>query len=245
MQENPEAAEGSKKKLIKPINSESKGTDSEPKRNTSQSPQPKESEKPQESVQKAAQPKSDEPQTLAEEKPVVNRTAETTVSVPDNISKIKSTPSFAGMGVSISSLRGKKEKTATTGINEEDKNTNGNNHFTEKELINAWNEFADNINEEKLLKNTMNLYQPKMISDVIFEVEVNTELNREYLNNNSRSILTFLREKVKNDDLTMTIKIAVGNAITKPLTSHEIFDEMTERNISIQKLSDEFGLELI
>jgi DNA polymerase-3 subunit gamma/tau len=42
----------------------------------------------------------------------------------------------------------------------------------------------------------------------------------------------------------MTIKIAEGNAIKKPLTSREIFDEMSDSNQSLQRLSDELGLEL-
>ena len=58
------------------------------------------------------------------------------------------------------------------------------------------------------------------------------------------SILSYLREKLQNDDVAMTIKIAEGNAIKKPLTSREIFDEMAKQNPSLQKLSDEFGLEL-
>ena len=111
-------------------------------------------------------------------------------------------------------------------------------------MIAAWNEYADNLLKEPLLKNTITLYQPKLISDVIFEVEVNTEINKEYLTSNSLSILTFLRSSVKNDDLTMTIKIAEGNAIKKPLTSREIFDEMSDNNQSLQRLSDELGLEL-
>jgi len=147
-----------------------------------------------------------------------------------------------GMGISLSSLRNKKEEKADE--DESETTINGNNAFTEKQLIAAWDEYAENLKGEPLLKNTMNLYKPKLISEVIFEVEVNTEINKEYLTSNSMSLLTFLRGKVKNDDLTMTIKIAKGNAITKPLTSREIFDEMAEKNPALQRLSDEFGLEL-
>ena len=156
--------------------------------------------------------------------------------------EINNSSSFAGMGVSISSLRDKKEDKGNDIV--EEKASNGINKFTEQELIDAWNEYADNIKEEILLKNTMTLYPPKMIGDVVFEVEVNTELNKEYITNNSQSIISFLQKKVKNDDLTMTIKIAVGNAIKKPLTSREIFDEMVDNNPAVQKLSDSFGLEL-
>ncbi len=61
----------------------------------------------------------------------------------------------------------------------------------------------------------MSLYLPKMLSDTVFEVEVNTELNKQYLNDNSYSILSFLREKLQNGEISMTIKIAEGNAIKK------------------------------
>ncbi len=178
----------------------------------------------------------------AETAPIQKKTEQT----PDETSKpttpVKKKSALKGMGISILSLRDQKEeepeeeKKASTG--------NGNNPFTEKELKEAWDEYAANLKGEPLLKNTMSLYHPRLISDVIFEVEVNTEINKEYLTNSSLSILSFLRSKVKNDDLTMTIKIAEGNAIKKPLTSLEIFDEMAKKNPSLLKLSDEFGLEL-
>ncbi|MCK9500363.1 MAG: DNA polymerase III subunit gamma/tau [Lascolabacillus sp.] len=178
----------------------------------------------------------------AETAPIQKKTEQT----PDETSKpttpVKKKSALKGMGISILSLRDQKEeepeeeKKASTG--------NGNNPFTEKELKEAWDEYAANLKGEPLLKNTMSLYHPRLISDVIFEVEVNTEINKEYLTNSSLSILSFLRSKVKNDDLTMTVKIAEGNAIKKPLTSREIFDEMAKKNPSLLKLSDEFGLEL-
>lgn len=168
------------------------------------------------------------------------RQAETVTNEQVSADKQK-TSSLKGLGVSITSLTQKKEDKM-----DEIEGTakNGNNLFTEKELIEAWDRYAEDLQEEPLLKNTMNLYQPRLISDVIFEVEVNTEINREYLTTNSKSILTFLRNRVKNDDLTMTIKIAEVNAIKKPLTSREIFDKMVDKNPSLQRLSDELGLEL-
>jgi DNA polymerase-3 subunit gamma/tau len=218
LQENPTSA-AEKKSSLKPIEktaSESKTSQTEVKRSD-------------------ATPK-------VETAPIQKKTEQT----PDETSKpttpVKKKSALKGMGISILSLRDQKEeepeeeKKASTG--------NGNNPFTEKELKEAWDEYAANLKGEPLLKNTMSLYHPRLISDVIFEVEVNTEINKEYLTNSSLSILSFLRSKVKNDDLTMTVKIAEGNAIKKPLTSREIFDEMAKKNPSLLKLSDEFGLEL-
>ncbi|RNC66365.1 DNA polymerase III subunit gamma/tau [Proteiniphilum sp. X52] len=155
----------------------------------------------------------------------------------------KRTVSLAGMGVSLSSISNKKEEETSSSATDMQQH-NGNNLFTENELINAWKEYANNLDEEKLLKNTMTLYHPRMLSDTLFEVEVNTELNKQYLTDHSIALLSFLREKLNNGDITMTIRISEVNAIKKPLTSREIFDEMVQQNPSLQKLSDEFGLEL-
>lgn len=154
----------------------------------------------------------------------------------------KRSASVSGMGISLSSLTSPKESEPETV--QQEKQISGSRLFNEEELVTAWNEYARNLTEEKLLKNTMSLYLPRMIGEGMFEVEVNTDLNRQYLTDNSPSILSFLREKLDNGEITMTIRIAEDNAIKKALTSREIFDEMTQQNPALQKLSDEFGLEL-
>ena len=83
------------------------------------------------------------------------------------------------MGISLTSLAKKDEELVKTP--EQEIAANGNNKFTQDDLINAWNEYADNLNIEKLLKNTMSLYKPTLVSEVLFEVKVNSELNKEYL----------------------------------------------------------------
>ncbi|MCE5179919.1 MAG: DNA polymerase III subunit gamma/tau [Porphyromonadaceae bacterium] len=157
------------------------------------------------------------------------------------VTKRRSVP-MAGMGVSLASINNTQKK--ETNNSGEQVQQNGTNLFTEKELIAAWESYAAALKEEVLLKNTMSLYSPRMLNDVVFEVEVNTELNKQYLTDNSLSILSYLRETLQNGEITMSIRIAEGNAIKKPLTSREIFDEMVKQNQSLQKLSDEFGLEL-
>ncbi len=176
-----------------------------------------------------------------DESPKENKTGSVTTATTPNPEKLKISK-VSGIGISLTSLVKKDEEVTKT--TEEFISSNSNNKFTEEDILKAWNEYADNLEIEKLLKNTMSLYKPKLISDVMFEVEVNSELNKEYLTNNGEAILAFLRGKVKNDNLTMTIKISKENVIKKALTSREIFDELVQKNPSLQKLSDEFGLEL-
>ena len=153
------------------------------------------------------------------------------------------------MGVSIASLVSVNSEKEEAGTNRKDENgglstTNGNARFTEQQLVTAWKAYAEQLDKEKLLKNTMTLYLPTMKGDTLFEVAVNTELNKQYITDNSASILAFLREQLKNDDVSMTITIAEGEAIKRPTTPRDIFNGMAEQNPSLQKLSDEFGLEL-
>jgi DNA polymerase-3 subunit gamma/tau len=172
--------------------------------------------------------------------PEVKNMEQTAPSV--NSAQKKRKASVSGMGISLSSLSGNQVNEPEATVQE--KEITGSRRLSEEELIAAWNEYAATLTEEKLLKNTMTLYLPRLIGDELFEVEVNTELNRQYLTDNSLSIISYLREKLDNGGITMSIRIAEGNAIRKALTSREIFDEMTKQNPSLQKLSDEFGLEL-
>lgn len=152
---------------------------------------------------------------------------------------------IAGLGVSLSSLTEENpEKPVEKSISLQAEPRQSNRLFTEEELQKAWQEFAENLVEEKLLRNTMMLYKPKMLGNTVFEVEVNTEINKNYLDDYGNVILAYLRESLQNDDIVMTIKISEATVVKKPLTSREIFDELVQKNPSLQKLSDEFDLEL-
>lgn len=161
------------------------------------------------------------------------------------IEKKPTTKSLAGLGVSLSSLSEENQEKQIEKIKPQEAEAKQNNQlFTEDELQKTWELFAEGLNEEKLLKNTMILYKPKMLDNTVFEVEVNTEINKNYLDDHSSAILSYLRQSLQNDDITMTIKISESTTVKKPLTSREIFDELVQKNPSLQKLSDEFDLEL-
>ncbi len=237
--EKDATGKGEKKKSLKPIEVQERSSDI---RQTAASPGLPPQQAAETPLGNAAEnPMSEEtphPELKEPDPPLYPATPSPTGSR----SQKKRMGSVSGMGISISSFTANK---ASEPVPEDpEKEITGSQLFSEEELLAAWNAYAGNLTEEKLLKNTMTLYRPKMISDVVFEVEVNTELNRQYLTDNSLSILSFLREQLSNSEITMMIRIAEGNAIRKALTSREIFDEMTKQNPSLQKLSDEFGLEL-
>ncbi len=149
--------------------------------------------------------------------------------------------SIANHGVSITSMDEEKEENANNKI---ESNNRRKNKFSEEALIDVWKGYAQSLTEERLLQNTMSLYLPKMVNDTIFEVTVNTDINKEYLDNNMRSILDWLQDKLQNDFIEMTIKISETVVNKRAFTSHEIFEEMTQQNPLLKKFTDDLGLEI-
>jgi DNA polymerase-3 subunit gamma/tau len=200
---------------------------------------PKEEIKP---IQSAPPPVAQAaPQTSAPQATVVPKSpTQAAAPAPDPVIK-KSFPS-SGMGVSLASLQNNEKEITEEKAAEEKKNRASK--FSENELINAWKEYAEGLKEEKLVQNSMTFYLPKMLGETLFEVEVNTEINKQYLTDNSLSILTFLREKLQNDDITMTIKVSEKQMIMKSSSPREIFHDFVEINPSLQKLANELNLEL-
>lgn len=241
LNERGTVAKDEKKKSLKPIEAEHKGSSNQEATKATSKPVNKSTE----DITTAEKPPQEATEHTSQQSEVADSEGESYAPPPppgkSSAQKKKYTSAY-GMGISLSSLsENKVNEPESTGVVNE---VSGSRHFSEEELLAAWKEFAEQLTEEKLLKNTMSLYLPRLIGEELFEVEVNTELNSQYLNDYSQSILSFLREKLDNGEITMSIRIAEGNAIRKALTSREIFEEMTKQNSSLQKLSDEFGLEL-
>ncbi len=208
-----------------PVNEEKKAIEKTPEKIEEK----KEPEKKTEdnSIEK---PAVDTPKT-EEEKVVPQKTAETKTTSAKGL----------GLGVSLSSFS-KKEEIVENKVEEEVKQYN--NDFSQEELLKAWDEYIDGLEEEKLLKNAMSIYKPKKQSDNIIKIEVGNEINKNYFEENSLSIMTFLRKKLSNDYLTMDIEIVEAKLTQKAMTSRDMFEELAKQNPSLRKLTDEFGLEL-
>ncbi|HTN68220.1 MAG TPA: DNA polymerase III subunit gamma/tau [Dysgonamonadaceae bacterium] len=168
---------------------------------------------------------------------------EETKKKPSSATGRPRTFSIANHGVSISSMDDNDED------EDEDEAIRDSNkkrieEFTEEVLVKAWESYTETLEEEKLLKNTMSLYLPKKVNDTIFEVTVNTEINKQYLDNNIGAIMNWLKDELKNDFIEMNILISETIVNQRPFTSREIFDVMAEENPVLRKLSEKLGLEL-
>ena len=181
---------------------------------------------------------------VAKEEILAGEINDKAVPLGSSLSVKHQTSSLSNFGVSLSSMISRKEENVEHDNQTEENTAEKDSLFTEKELVKAWSDFADSLTEEVLLKKTMGLYSPKMLTDTEFLVEVNTQINKDYLNDNSYQIINWLRRKLHNRDIKMTIKVSEKNMIQKPLTTQEIFRDMLDQNPALKNLTEELGLEL-
>lgn len=228
-------------KLCQLIDNPIKNADSSKKKIKSITPQPATEKKSYSPPPQSHTAKSEvsEPK----EKPISETKEESEPAKKEAKKALPKQKSISDMGVSISQMGGTTPLVKPQA--EETKNEQpANTPFTESQLIIHWKSFADELKEEVLLKKTMLLNLPKMTSENGFRVDVSAATGKQFLEDNAHAILSYLRKVLKNDTMDMEIVISENSNTKKATTPREIFNEMVEKNPSLQKLSDEFGLEL-
>lgn len=150
-------------------------------------------------------------------------------------------PSIGGLGVSLSALNQKQDvkEAAVEEIKEElfEK-------FTEEKLIKAWTSYANQIQEEHHLRNSMINCKPALLSETRFEVVVNNPMQQQKLLEEKINILNRLKLELRNTSIDMEVRISENNEKKLAYTPMEKFNLMAEENEALLKLKDEFGLEL-
>ena len=150
-------------------------------------------------------------------------------------------PGIGGLGISLSALNQKQEEKVVVVENIKETLTQ---KFTAQQLIAAWNDYANQIQEEHHLKNSMLNCQPELLNESLFEVLVNNPMQEQKLLEEKINILNAIKRKLQNTSIDMQIRITIENEKKLAFTPAERFSLMAEENPALQKLKDEFGLEL-
>lgn len=150
-------------------------------------------------------------------------------------------PSLGGLGVSLSALNQKQEEKVTVVDNIKEVLSE---RFSPDQLIKAWNEYAEQIQEEHHLKNSMLNCQPELLSSTVFEVVVNNPMQEQKILEEKINILNAMKRRLQNTSIDMQVRITVENEKKLAFTPSERFNLMAQENEALQRLKDEFGLEL-
>ena len=146
---------------------------------------------------------------------------------------------------SITSVKKKKELLKIINDNKPEEAEKPNNSFTEKEFHLAWDQFTEKIDKEGKynLLSHLTMAKPFLNGTSINLVYPNTTIKTE-VERAEHEILYFIKDKLKNYDLTL--EIIVNETIEKKYayTPIEKYEKLIDKNPLLDTLRKELGLEL-
>lgn len=194
-----------------------------------------------------AQYQTSNPQAVSHQPNKQTSTVPKTVTAPNTVRQTTNTPTkpqatgVGGLGISLSALNQKKNQTEEEVVMKTEVMTET---FTADQLLAEWKSFADSLTEEHHLKNTMLHCLPALLDNTTFEIVVNNPVQEQRLLDHGVDILSNLKQKLRNTDIKMQIRISEDNEKKLAFTPAEKFNLMAEENEALRFLKDEFGLEL-
>lgn len=134
---------------------------------------------------------------------------------------------------------------ATTTVASQTPKEEENYPVTEDNIRFCWYEFINLLpQEETAIAQRMKVIQPKLQKDATFEVLVDNEQVKFYMEQIARRIETHMRKQLHNRNITMTVRVAEPSEVTRITSKPQQYQAMSKRNPALQKLKETFGLEL-
>ena len=118
--------------------------------------------------------------------------------------------------------------------------------INERDLKYYWREFAQQqlpVEEKANAARMMNM-APKLLNDTTFEVGVDNGMVEKYMTQLVPAIQNYLREKLHNRKITMTVRVYEAKEVVRAYSQVERFQLMSKKNPKLMKLKEIFGLEL-
>ncbi|RED49320.1 hypothetical protein DFQ02_10285 [Seonamhaeicola aphaedonensis] len=148
-------------------------------------------------------------------------------------------------GLSLSSLKTKKEhqiRQMNVIIDEEDL---PKDDFTERELIKVWDAYIENLQKsgKRNLASILSIDKPK-VAETIIHLEYPTETNKLEIERNQYDLLAFIRKSLNNFDINLAITVNEVMEKQYAYTPIEKFERLKEKNPNIELLKKTFNLDV-
>ncbi len=154
----------------------------------------------------------------------------------------------SSIGLSIKQLKNgdQERKTASTAqaMHSQQTATQEDQLFNENDLNYYWREYASQLPlEQRAVAMRMQNIKVVKLDDVACGIVVDNELTAKDFTTALPEIQSYLRNRLKNSKLTITVRISEANEIIRPFGKVEKFQMMAQKNHDLMTLKEEFGLE--
>ena len=151
-------------------------------------------------------------------------------------------------GLSLSSLKAKKviKNLALEKINQEESSKTYNSKFDQKSLEQSWKKFQTKISNSgrKNLESILSISTPKLKEKDKIEYTLTNNTSRLELNKNKNELIDFLKKDLKNDNISIEVKVNKLKEKKFIYTPTEKYDKLKKLNPNIETLRKEFKLNL-
>lgn len=117
--------------------------------------------------------------------------------------------------------------------------------FTDKDVINAWNAYAQAHPTEHVLINAMRSINPVRRDDQnIFDVVMVNQIQVDTINACMIEVLTHMRDSLQNDDFNISVSVSDGPPSPDTWNDHEVLKYMLENKPDLAKFISTLSLNL-
>ncbi len=191
------------------------------------------------------------PVEASENPPVENTEAKETLVANEVASQVSkkiniNTANKRVSGLSLSSLKAKKEHQQLKKETVVDTTKLPKDTFTETEMLKHWNDFVDKIDKkgQKILASNLSADIPKLKENSTLWIELpNTTMKKE-IEREQYDLMTYLKEQLNNYEITLKITVNETTAKKFAFTPEEKYEKLREKNPLIDLLRNEFDLDL-
>ena len=147
--------------------------------------------------------------------------------------------------LSLKSIQKKQQLKKELIANQPDEDNLPAENFSEEDMREAWSNYAEKVQADGQfnLLSHLTMGEPKLEGSLIHLVFPNDTIKVE-VERAKYDLLNFLREKLQNYDIDLSIEVNEAETKRYAYTSREKFKMLKEKNPLIDKLRKEFDLEI-
>ncbi len=149
------------------------------------------------------------------------------------------------LGVSIRNItKNMQESPRKEPVGEQQRTIQDDAVFNEKDLNHYWQEYAAVLPlEQRAFAARMKDSKVSLLDDTTFEMVVENDLIAKEMKPLVGNIQNFLRQRLHNSKITMTIRVTAQQEVRRAYGKVEKFQLMASKNPALLKLKEEFGLD--
>ena len=155
---------------------------------------------------------------------------------------------MSGLGVSIKRPKAEEEETKNieaTDTKQQAAQPEENYIINERDVNYYWQEYAGCMPKEQIaIAKRMQNMHVTLLNDTTFEAVVDNEIVAKEFTAMAPQLQEYLRTRLKNRQITMTVRISAPAEKVRAYGRVEKFQMMAQKNDALLQLKDEFGLEL-